>query len=86
MIEPPSPSIWSSEVNKDRTGREDLPRRLGWTPELEAACADSCAEFGDPPCLRVEPGCDPCEDCLRACGFEPPPPPPDPAAVVEPLL
>ena len=53
MIEPPSPSIWSSEVNKDRTGREDLPRhdRPGWTL-TERTIDEDCGcpeEFWDTP-------------------------------------
>lgn len=58
----------------------------GWTPELEEACRDSCAEFGDRPCQRVVPGCEPCPACLIACGIEPPAPPPNPDDVVRPLL
>ena len=57
----------------------------GWTAAIVSECTDSCAEFGDPPCLRVEPGCKPCADCLRACGVEVPEPL-DPGAVVKPLL
>lgn len=48
-------------------------------------CADRCAEFGDPPCRRVEPGCKPCRECCEAVGFMMPEPL-DPDAVVRPLL
>lgn len=49
------------------------------------ACAARCAQFGDPPCRRVEPGCRPCHECVAASGVvlvEPL----DPDAVVRPLL
>ena len=49
-----------------------MPNPDGFTSELEAICAATCAEFGDPPCWRlpelVEP-CDqitPCDECLAA--------------------
>jgi hypothetical protein len=57
-------------------------------PVLDA-CAERCAEFGDPPCHELDRRNDepfvPCADCLRACGLEVPDPI-DPRAVIEPLL
>ena len=61
------------------------------------ACAERCAEFGDPPCWevvadmkrelgeRLGPAWSPCADCFRDIGVEVVDPI-DPAAIVSPLL
>lgn len=51
------------------------------------ACAERCAEFGEPPCYDVVGyrRWTPCAECLSETGVEPVEPP-DPAAVVRPLL
>lgn len=65
------------------------PRCTAFTPEVPGAvwtaCIDRCAQFGDPPCFQVEPGCRPCADCCDEAGHvlvEPL----GPNAVVRPLL
>ncbi len=61
----------------------------GWTPQIEAACVERCAQFGDPACYMLgdqeaEP-VKPCHSCLRECGIEPDPVF-DPSAAIAPLL
>lgn len=54
-----------------------------------AACAERCAEYGDPPCYEMDrrEGTEwkPCDDCLRDIGA-PVAEPLDPDAVLRPLL
>jgi hypothetical protein len=56
---------------------------------IREACAEKCAEFGEPPCYELDADVwakeGPCADCLRYCGIETPEPL-DPNAVVERLL
>jgi hypothetical protein len=33
----------------------------GFTPELQRICADTCAEFGEPPCWKLPELSQPCE-------------------------
>lgn len=48
-------------------------------PRLRAACAERCAESGDPPCHELEGTgpinrpfvWKPCGECYRDCGVEP---------------
>lgn len=53
--------------------------------DLKEACRENCAEFGDPPCWEIDPGCDPCKECRLEVGDHIPEPL-DPNAVVRPLL
>lgn len=78
-----TPEEWTSDPSGEN------PACSAFVPEVPArvweACAERCAEFGDPPCRRAEHGCRPCRECLEQCGvviYEPL----DPAAVVRPLL
>lgn len=49
-----------------------MPNPAGFTDAIKRICAETCAEFGDPPCWRlpelVQP-CEhitPCDECLAA--------------------